>query len=218
MYHSRDLPLKPHKDANGEERVSDRIDLVIYCRNKRVKNQGMILYSITICNHKVLREAKSEELEIHAVDELDASILSTDSTPFEVNERDGDAPDVHGDTPDVHVDVNQEYVGNPTSVEDTSDQPICVAQEESKTESLNVPIAVELPTSCRVFGAYQGSFKIPNHKGIEEEISESFFFYSFHSNATTALGSVAEDGEEASNVLSMEGPFSDLPPAPRVRS
>ena len=113
---------------------------------------------------------------------------------------------------------------------------------EEKEEKISLPPA---PFSRPLFGAFEGSFKIPNRKGVEEDIFESFFFYSLHkdvsvqshrhlgltpssrsdtpqSNTDEAATNQAVDIPStpiegaAASLPSADPIFSNLPPAPKV--
>jgi hypothetical protein len=137
--------------------------------------------------------------------------LSRGSSPVKVDTEEGEenASESLADVKQggCQTSTPKEEVTNGQTVDARQDK----SQEEPEISSPDYPTLVSLPTSCGVFGAYQGSFKIPNHKGVEEEISESFFFYSLHSHSSATASSIEE-----LNAADSESPFSSLPPAPRV--
>ncbi len=82
---------------------------------------------------------------------------------------------------------------------------------EGDTEGMDDPSAhtIVIPRRHHLFGLWEGSFKVSNPKGADEDISETFFICSFHGE---------RDAEDLLNNApdTLPEPFSELPPDPRV--
>ena len=73
---------------------------------------------------------------------------------------------------------------------------------------------IVIPHTHPLFGSYEGSFMIPNHKGAEEEIYESFFFYALHHDCVGSIPVTTTISGSASSVVSPPDGAADTPNVP----